>query len=184
MARILVADDSASVRLLLVTALAGDGHDVVQAADGMSALRLLTSESFAVAVLDVSMPVLDGLTLCRMLREVPGLGHLAVVVVSADASEASALAAGADAFFVKPFSPSRLRARVTCLATGNRSDAQWEQHGPDDPVWSSPARPEASLAGPSVTVGGADRIEERSGRSTRSSKRRARIGPPGPIPET
>ena len=118
MARILIADDSASVRLLLVSALAGDGHDVVQVADGMNAFRLLTTEPFEVAVLDVSMPVPDGLTLCRMLRDAPGLGHLAVVIVSADASEAAALASGADAFFRKPFSPARLRVVVTRLAGG------------------------------------------------------------------
>ena len=161
MARILVADDSPSVRRLLVTLLADDGHDVVQVADGVAAFRLLTTEPFDVAALDVTMPGLDGLTLCRMLRDIPGLGHLAVVIVSADASEASALAAGADAFFSKPFRPSRLRAVVACLASGSEIDVHQARHGPDDLAWPSPDRAKTSPAAPAVILGEPDGIEER-----------------------
>jgi CheY-like chemotaxis protein len=121
LARILIADDSDSIRLLLIRTLAGDGHDVVEAADGLSAFTSLTTEPFDLAVLDVMMPALDGLTLCRMLRDAPGLGHLAVVIVSADASETAALASGADAFVSKPFSPTGLRRVVTRLAGGNQT---------------------------------------------------------------
>ena len=115
-ARILVADDSASIRSLLAATLAYDGHDVIQAIDGASALRLLTSESFEIAILDVRMPHLDGLTLCSLLRDAPGLDDLGVIIVSADSSEMAALTAGADAFFSKPFSPTRLRVTVAQLA--------------------------------------------------------------------
>lgn len=120
MARILVADDSEAVRLLLVRSLTRDGHDVVAVADGEQAFELLVTEQFGVAVLDVMMPGMDGLTLCRTLREAPGLGHLAVVVVSAASSEVAALAAGADAFLDKPFRPSMLRLVVGKLARANR----------------------------------------------------------------
>jgi CheY-like chemotaxis protein len=123
-ARILVADDSEDVRLLLVRTLTGDGHAVIEAADGEQALELLVTEQFGVAVLDVMMPGMDGLTLCRTLREAPGLGHLAVVVISAATSEVAALAAGADAFLSKPFRPSMLRALVGRLAGASRSSSQ------------------------------------------------------------
>lgn len=116
MARILVADDSVSIRALVAAALAFDGHAVVEVGDGTSALERLTTEQFEVAVLDVMMPGVDGLTLCRRLRDAPGLGHLAVIVLSAAASEVAALAAGADAFFTKPFSPTSLRKTVARLA--------------------------------------------------------------------
>jgi CheY-like chemotaxis protein len=123
-ARILVADDSEDVRLLLVRTLTSDGHAVIEAADGEHALELLVTEQFGVAVLDVMMPGIDGLTLCRTLREAPGLGHLAVVVVSAATSEVAALAAGADAFLSKPFRPSMLRSVVGKLASADRPGSQ------------------------------------------------------------
>lgn len=149
MARILIADDSDSIRLLLVRTLAGDGHDVVEAADGLSAFRSLTTEPFDLAVLDVMMPALDGLTLCRMLRDAPGLGHLAVVIISADASETAALASGADAFFSKPFSPTRLRLVVTRLAGGNQTGFRQAGHGrhvPSGPPSASADTPSANSA--------------------------------------
>jgi CheY-like chemotaxis protein len=123
-ARILVADDSKDIRLLLVRALTNDGHAVIEAADGERALELLITEQFGVAVLDVMMPGIDGLTLCRTLREAPGLGHLAIVVASAATSEVAALAAGADAFLSKPFPLSRLRTIVGNLARSDRPGAR------------------------------------------------------------
>jgi CheY-like chemotaxis protein len=150
LARILIADDSDSIRLLLVRTLAGDGHDVVQAADGLSAFRTLTTEPFDLAVLDVMMPALDGLTLCRMLRDAPGLGHLAVVVVSADASEAAALASGADAFFSKPFSPTSLRLAVTRLAGGNQIGYRQARPGQHVPVGPTAGAADLTAAEPRV----------------------------------
>jgi CheY-like chemotaxis protein len=159
LARILIADDSDAIRLLLVRTLAGDGHDVVQATDGLSAFRSLTTEPFDLAVLDVMMPALDGLTLCRMLRDVPGLGHLAVVIVSADASEAAALASGADAFFSKPFSPTGLRLVVTRLAAGNQSGFRQARHGRHAPNGTPSAHADVPAADPAA-VGGPDPIAE------------------------
>src|SRR5690349_3548740 len=106
MARVLVVDDSDSLRRLLAYVLGSDGHTVVQAADGNHGLKLLTSEPFGVAVLDVMMPGIDGLTLCRILRKTPAAGSVKVLIVSAAVTEAQALAAGADAFLSKPFRPS------------------------------------------------------------------------------
>jgi CheY-like chemotaxis protein len=172
LARILIADDSDAIRLLLVRILAGDGHEVVQAADGLSAFRSLTTEPFDLAVLDVMMPALDGLTLCRMLRDVPGLGHLAVVIVSADASEAAALASGADAFFSKPFSPTSLRLVVTRLAGGNQSGFRQARRGRHAPIGTPSTHADVPAMDPAV-VRGSESIAERRGEARRPMASRA-----------
>lgn len=116
MAKILVVDDSPHVRLLVASSLSRDGHIIMYAHDGIDALETLAREEFNVAIMDVCMPRLDGLTLCRMLRDDAGLQHLAIMIMSADASERAALLAGADAFLRKPFLPSCLRAVVETLS--------------------------------------------------------------------
>jgi DNA-binding response OmpR family regulator len=120
--RILVADDSDPVRGLIAHALSSDGHTIVQAADGSRARELLTSERFEVAVLDVMMPGIDGLTLCSWLRDTPEADQPRVLIVSAATTEAQALAAGADAFLDKPFRLATLRSVVRKLATTRRHD--------------------------------------------------------------
>jgi len=122
--RILIADDSANVRRLLVATLARSGHHVIQVANGQRAFEALTTEPFEVAILDVMMPGVDGLTLCRMLRDVQGLGHLAVIIISGTTSEMAALAAGADVFLSKPFLPSTLLKVVTSLSDTRRELAE------------------------------------------------------------
>lgn len=115
MARILIADDSDGHRQLMSYALRHDGHQVSEAADGASALDLLTRDPFDLAMLDVMMPVLDGLTLCRILRATPALHDLPIIVLSAEICEPEARAAGADAFFSKPYRLAAVRAAVRML---------------------------------------------------------------------
>ena len=115
MARILVADDEARIRLLVGTLLRGKGHDVVEAADGDEAARLLASRRPDVAILDVSMPGRSGLEVCRLVRSDPSLRRTGVIVVSASVTEEVARAAGADVFLPKPFSPRALLAAVDGL---------------------------------------------------------------------
>jgi twitching motility two-component system response regulator PilG len=69
------------------------------------------------------MPGLDGLSLCRLLRDMPGLNHLRVAVMSGTASEAEAFAAGADAYLSKPFLVSRLLKIVRDLVSPDASCA-------------------------------------------------------------
>jgi CheY-like chemotaxis protein len=114
-ARILIADDSAGQRQLMSYALLRDGHQVSEAENGASALDLLSREPFDLAIVDVMMPVLDGLTLCRMLRATPALQDLPIIVVSAETCEPEARAAGADAFFGKPYRLASVRAAVRML---------------------------------------------------------------------
>jgi CheY-like chemotaxis protein len=96
-------------------ALRRDGHHISEAADGASALDLLTREPFDLAMLDVMMPVLDGLTLCRILRATPALHDLPIIVLSAEVCELEARAAGADVFFSKPYRLATVSAAVRML---------------------------------------------------------------------
>ena len=116
MARVLIADDEAGLRLLLRRALGGAGHDVVEAVDGDEAATLLPLHRPDVAILDVTMPGRSGLDVCRLIRADPGLRHIGVIVASASVTEEIALAAGADVFLPKPFSPRALLAAVVRLA--------------------------------------------------------------------
>ena len=115
MATILIVDDDAHIRQLLGLILAGNGHEVLEAADGETALSALRAHRPAVAILDVQMPGLSGLEVCRLVRADPSFAGTRVMVISANASEEQAAVAGAEAFLAKPFSPARLLAVLTEL---------------------------------------------------------------------
>ena len=119
MATILIADDDARIRLLLRSILRGEGHEIVEAADGDAALAAVRAHRPAVALLDVQMPGPSGLEVCRAIRADPALARTAVVIASADATEAHAATVGAAAFLAKPFSVRRLLATVGALAAGH-----------------------------------------------------------------
>ncbi len=108
MARVLVAEDDELVRRLLVQILAVDNHDVLEAADGSQALAALREHRPAVAILDVVMPGLDGVSVCRAARADPQLRGLHIIILSAMATAQDADAAGADQFVSKPFRPVML----------------------------------------------------------------------------
>jgi two-component system response regulator MprA len=115
-ARVLVAEDDRSVRESLVLALSVEGYDVEAVPDGEQALGAIAREVPDVIVLDVMMPVLDGLTVCRRLRaqrcETPILMLTARHEVS---DRVSGLDAGADDYLPKPFSLDELLARLRAL---------------------------------------------------------------------
>jgi CheY-like chemotaxis protein len=115
--RVLIADDSLSMRLLLQRVLANRGHQVYEAADGNEALQLLHAHHPDIAILDVIMPGMDGLEVCSTVRADANFASLKIIVISANATVANALAAGADSFLVKPFLPSRLLMLIDELTT-------------------------------------------------------------------
>lgn len=118
MSRVLVADDDPDIVGLLRVRLEKAGHEVVTAGDGEQAWTAALGTRPDVAVLDVSMPRLDGLALTRRLREGAETAELPIVILSAavqpaDAEEA--ITAGATAYVKKPFSPRELVARIEAL---------------------------------------------------------------------
>jgi two-component system, OmpR family, response regulator MprA len=115
-ARILLADDDRAIRDSLRRALELEGYAVVTAPDGAQALELIRSERPDVALLDVMMPHVDGLTVCRVLRS--ERNRLPVLMLTARTEtddRVAGLDAGADDYLPKPFELSELLARVRAL---------------------------------------------------------------------
>jgi two-component system response regulator MprA len=116
MIAILVVDDDAPIRRMLERTLTAEGYAVESAADGGAALAAVERAVPDVVVLDVAMPGLDGLSVCRRLRRA-GLGLPVLLLTARDAvsDRVAGLDAGADDYLVKPFAPEELLARVRAL---------------------------------------------------------------------
>ena len=102
--RVLVADDTESVRSLFERLLSSDGHDVVSATDGRGALDAIQRERPDVILLDVEMPGMDGFTLTRTLRRTRGWEDVPVVIMTSRgdvADQRAGLDAGASAYLLK-----------------------------------------------------------------------------------
>lgn len=116
--RILVADDTESIRLLFSKLLTGDGHEVTAVADGASALQAVADAQPDVILLDVTMPRLSGLEVCERLKSDPATRLTPVVLVTGQSDlqdRLRGIQAGADEFLSKPVHPLELRARVASL---------------------------------------------------------------------
>ena len=115
-ARILVVDDEPAVQNALSRALALERYEVAQAADGREALERLGAAAYEAIILDISMPHVDGLEVCRRLRE--GGDRTPVLMLTAREEvddRVAGLDAGADDYLVKPFALRELLARVRAL---------------------------------------------------------------------
>jgi CheY-like chemotaxis protein len=113
--RVLIVDDEANVRLIVRRALESVGCNCAEAADGGSALAAVAEQPFDLVVLDLVMPGMGGVEVCRRLRERPAQPYLKVVVVSGvgDPGQlAETLPQGADDYLAKPIDLRQLRARV------------------------------------------------------------------------
>jgi two-component system, OmpR family, response regulator MprA len=115
-AAILVVDDDASIRRMLDRAFSVEGYAVESAGDGGAALAAVERAVPDVVVLDVAMPGLDGLAVCRRLRA-RGLGVPVLLLTARDtvSDRVAGLDAGADDYLVKPFATEELLARVRAL---------------------------------------------------------------------
>lgn len=111
---ILVAEDDPVSRELICTRLANWGYDVIAAQDGSDAMSVLREKSApSLAILDWMMPGMDGLEICRRVREVNRLVYL--ILLSARGTKAEVvegLNAGADDYLIKPFDKDELHARI------------------------------------------------------------------------
>jgi two-component system response regulator MprA len=120
--RVLVVDDDPPLRRMLERTLAAEGFEVTVAADGAAALIAAERSAPDVIVLDVAMPALDGLAVCRRLRS-KGLPTPILMLTARDAvpDRVAGLEAGADDYLVKPFAVQELIARLRAL-TRRRSE--------------------------------------------------------------
>ncbi len=110
--KILIADDEAEIRDLLRLYLEKEGYEILEAADGLEADRLLKQEKVDLAILDIMMPGLDGYRVLRNIREGNNLPVLMLSAKSSDSDKILGLDLGADDYITKPFVPLEAVARV------------------------------------------------------------------------
>ncbi|QSB16546.1 response regulator [Natronosporangium hydrolyticum] len=118
MTAVLVAEDDADIRDLVAFKLAQSGYDVTMAEDGRDALTAARDQLPDIAVLDIAMPGLSGLDVCRLLRAEPATSRMLILLLTAKAQEQdveTGFDAGADDYVVKPFSPRELVTRIHAL---------------------------------------------------------------------
>jgi two-component system chemotaxis response regulator CheY len=112
--RILIVEDSPTMRQLLVFALKRlKDAEIVEASDGMDGLRKVTSDHFDLALIDINMPVMDGLKLISLIRSEDSLEEMPIVVITTEGATEDrerALALGADEYLTKPIQANRVLA--------------------------------------------------------------------------
>src|SRR5882762_5405844 len=112
---ILLVDDEDSVRKVLAFPLERDGYSVVQAADGEEALRQFAEQPVDLVVLDIMLPKLDGLEVCKRLRAESNVPIVMLTARDDELDRVLGLELGADDYITKPFSPRELVARVRAV---------------------------------------------------------------------
>ena len=121
--RILLVDDEVALQRTVSTLLRSRGYDVVISASGHDAVHQAEQAPPDLVVLDLGLPDLDGIEVCRRLR---ALGHVPIIVLSARTAEADKVAAldlGADDYVTKPFGPEELLARIRAALRRRNADA-------------------------------------------------------------
>ncbi|MFC7528742.1 response regulator transcription factor [Actinoplanes sp. GCM10030250] len=124
MTTVLVADDDADIRDLVAFKLEQAGLEVITVGDGQAAVETARTSLPDLAVLDVSMPGLSGIDVCRALRGDPATADMLIIMLTARVQEQDVeggFSAGADDYVTKPFSPRELVSRIQALLTRARA---------------------------------------------------------------
>ncbi len=126
-ANLLAVEDEQDLLDLLQYNLTRDGFNVRTASSGELALRMIREEAPELVVLDLMLPGMDGLELCRILKNDPATRHIQVVMLTAKGEEVDIVAGlelGADDYVVKPFSPRVLSARIKAVLRRRAAETQ------------------------------------------------------------
>lgn len=118
--RILTVDDSKTERLMLTLTLEEAGYQIVEAIDGLDALKKLNAESVDMVISDLNMPNMDGITLIREIRQSPKHRFIPILMLTSEPPEKSRLEsreAGASGCLQKPVNPRQLLAVVRMVLT-------------------------------------------------------------------
>lgn len=113
--RILVVEDDTRLAATLERVLAAEGHEVERVGDGLEALKRAREQPFDLVVLDIMLPSLDGVGVCRRLRATAQVPVLMLTALGGTSERVQGLDAGADDYLVKPFAYEELLARVRAL---------------------------------------------------------------------
>lgn len=120
---ILIVDDSTSVRKMVETALRFKQYVVVAATNGLEALEALSKNNFDLAIFDVNMPQMDGLSLLKSVREEAKWDDMPILMLTTEGEEQDlerAKKLGANSYMRKPFKPNRLLQRVASLLSSRK----------------------------------------------------------------
>lgn len=118
MTKILIVEDDATLAETLVDNLEEEGYEVFRAADGENALAMIRAKLPDLIVLDIMLPILDGLSVCRIIRKDPTTLHIPIIMLTARGTEVDkivGLESGADDYMVKPFGLGEFLARVRAV---------------------------------------------------------------------
>ncbi len=113
--RLLIVEDETTLRETLMYNLKREGYEVVTSGDGGEALEIAREQKFDLIVLDVMLPTLDGLSICRILRKEQRTPIILLTARSGEVDRIMGLETGADDYIVKPFSLGELLARVRAV---------------------------------------------------------------------
>jgi two-component system chemotaxis response regulator CheY len=115
MTKVLVVDDSNSIRQMVSFTLKSAGFTTVEGKDGLEGLSKAKSETFDLIISDVNMPNMDGIELCQALRQLPEFKFTPILMLTTESSADMKMrgkAAGATGWLVKPFNPEKLLATI------------------------------------------------------------------------
>ena len=118
MRTLLIVDDEDGVRSLVRMTLDSDNYKILEASDGSEALTVARESHPDLVLLDVMLPDLSGIEICRELKRDPAMGSTSIVMLTAKAQQTDlgeAEDAGADGYFTKPFSPIALMQKVESI---------------------------------------------------------------------
>ncbi len=123
--RVLVVDDDPTVREVVVSYLKAAQHEVVEAADGESVAAIVRDSRVDLVVLDLMLPGIDGLEVCRRLRATSDVPVIMLTALGSESDRVVGLERGADDYVTKPFSPRELVLRVESVLrrAGDRPDS-------------------------------------------------------------
>ena len=122
-ARILLVDDEQSVQTLLSYPLRKDGYHVTSAIDGQEALQRFSEARFDLVILDLMLPKLDGVEVCRQLRRNSQVPIIMLTAKGSETDKVAGLEVGADDYITKPFSMREFRSRVKAALRRSRMAA-------------------------------------------------------------
>src|SRR5947207_5705675 len=151
---ILIVEDEHDVLDLLALNLRKAGFTVTTATDGAVGLRKARTENLAFIILDLMLPKMPGLEICKILKSDPATRHIPILMLTAKAEEIDRIVGlefGADDYVTKPFSPREVTLRIKAIL--RRGEPKWHgDHLTAGPIQIDPARHEVSVDGKAVTL--------------------------------